>query len=110
MSTISLRAIPSTIAQKSTPTIPPASQVFEPYAKSVLQKRFSKDVLINAAIIGWLQAIVAVGWSNSGEESFGFTDLITVPISPSVLVVAAGLWAVGSLPVVVSRKIAMSGM
>ncbi|KAF7324567.1 hypothetical protein MKEN_00498000 [Mycena kentingensis (nom. inval.)] len=84
-STTPIRAITTPLRSPTPAPIPPADQLYEPYAKSVLRRRLTNRVFLYTAVLAVGGAFVWAGLS-------------------SAIGVAVGLWAGGILPVVVLRK------
>ncbi|TFK83427.1 hypothetical protein K466DRAFT_665850 [Polyporus arcularius HHB13444] len=93
-----VRAIPSTLLSRTAPTIPPASQLYEPLVKGVLRHRLYKTFL-HAAVVCWVLVITWRTWSNGSGGS------LLMPIKPSTLAYTVMTFCAGALPVVVLRKV-----
>ncbi|KAI6041097.1 nucleoporin protein Ndc1-Nup [Pisolithus marmoratus] len=87
----------SSFSARPSPTVPPASQSFEPLVKAVLKHRLSRNVFAFSAAFSL--AFHILFWS-SDDSSFSARLL-----SPSAWVVALLAWVVGVLPIIVSRKL-----
>ncbi len=97
-----VRAIPSTLLSRTAPTIPPASQLYEPLVKGVLRHRLYKTFL-HAAVVCWVLVITWRTWSNGSGGS------LLMPIKPSTLAYTVMTFCAGALPVVVLRKVHLIG-
>ncbi|RPD56539.1 hypothetical protein L226DRAFT_455586 [Lentinus tigrinus ALCF2SS1-7] len=93
-----IRAIPSTLLSRTAPTIPPASQLYEPLVKGVLRHRLYKTFL-QAAFVCW---VLVLSWSTWGHET---GRMLVVPIKPSTLAFTVMTFCAGALPIVVLRKV-----
>ncbi|THH07904.1 hypothetical protein EW145_g3066 [Phellinidium pouzarii] len=51
-----IASIPSSLSTRSTPSVPPASTLYEPLLKSILARRFAYNVLSISAAAAWLLA------------------------------------------------------
>ncbi|TBU28210.1 nucleoporin protein Ndc1-Nup [Dichomitus squalens] len=92
-----IRAIPSTLLSRTAPTIPPASQLYEPLVKAVLRHRQYK-IFLHSAALSWLLVSAWRTWSE------GDRDFWLLPIRPSTLAYTLATFATGALPIVVLRK------
>ncbi|EIW56161.1 uncharacterized protein TRAVEDRAFT_172114 [Trametes versicolor FP-101664 SS1] len=98
-----ITAIRSTLLSRSAPSIPPASQTYEPLVKGVLRHRLYK-IFLHSAIFCWALATIWMTWSASGRSGMGVKASLLLPIRPSTLAFAVATFAAGALPVVVLRK------
>ena len=97
-----VRAIPSTLLSRTAPTIPPASQLYEPLVKGVLRHRLYKTFL-NAAVLSWALVLSWRSWFA------GAGDTLLMPIRPSILAYTVMTFSAGALPVLVLRKVHLVG-
>jgi nucleoporin NDC1 len=95
----SFRAIPSSFVNKAAPTVPPASQTFEPLVKHAFTAR-QFNIFTNTAFGTWIVAAVWSSWQGAGTSSWVFSA-----IQPSTFALAIALWVTAALPSVVQRKI-----
>ncbi|TEB26038.1 hypothetical protein FA13DRAFT_1756427 [Coprinellus micaceus] len=100
-----VQAKPSTIVNRSSPSLPPASQTYEPQVKSVLRIRLSR-VFIQSALLCWLVNTVWAIWQNGGVGSLG---LLSAPFGPLTLLGSAALWFATAVPAIVLRKMFLTG-
>ncbi|KAI6105938.1 nucleoporin protein Ndc1-Nup [Pisolithus croceorrhizus] len=87
----------SSFSARPSPTVPPASQSFEPLVKAVLKHRLNRNIFALSAAFSLASHIFF--WSS--DESSISTRLL----SPSTWLVALLAWIVGILPTIVSRKL-----
>ncbi|KAH7929157.1 hypothetical protein BV22DRAFT_1057443 [Leucogyrophana mollusca] len=90
------RAITSTLAARSAPTVPPASQAYEPLVKSVLRQRLLYNIFAYSAAFSLATHVLF----SSGGSVGVFMRLV----SPGTWVLAAMTWVATVLPVIVVRK------
>lgn len=105
-----LRAIPSNLANRGSPSLPPASQIYEPLIKSILRQRLTNRIFALSIACCWLETILWTIWGIGGRNTVGLKALLTVPFLPSTLAVAAVTWLAVVVPVVVVRKIHLTGV
>ncbi|KIK69550.1 hypothetical protein GYMLUDRAFT_510341 [Collybiopsis luxurians FD-317 M1] len=99
-----LRAIPSNLANKSSTSLPSASQTYEPLIKSILRQRLTNRIFALSAACCWLQTVLWTIWGLGGRDAVGLRAIVVVPFLPSTLSVAAMTWLAVIVPVVVTRK------
>lgn len=58
--TTPVRAIPSTLSTRSSPSIPPPGQLYDPTLRAVLRYRLIYNIFLYSALLSWVHA---VGWS-----------------------------------------------
>lgn len=104
-----IRAITSTLSVRSAPSIPPASQTYEPLVKSILRHRQTRRIFLYSAAFSWVQAVIWVTWTLGGLSELGMKGIAFVPFMPFTLLVTLSGWLVGALPVVVLRKLYLTG-
>ena len=88
-----VRAITSTLVNRSSPSLPPSTTTYEPAVKSVLRQRLSRAFL-QSALLCWAVSsvwVVGGGW--------------LAPFMPSTLLASALLWISAVVPVTVLRKV-----
>lgn len=107
--TTPIRAITSPLSTRSAPSVPVASQIYDPLVKSVLRHRLINNIFLYSALISWLLTSVNVVWSNGGFGVLGFSGVLVTPIRPIVLLVSFADWAVAALPLIVLRKVYLTG-
>ncbi|EJD08511.1 uncharacterized protein FOMMEDRAFT_151374 [Fomitiporia mediterranea MF3/22] len=100
-----ITAISSTLSTRSSPSVPPASQVFEPLVKSILARRFAYYVLSTSAAAAWLLATIWSTWQYGGYNSLGVLGCVVNLLSPLTLFCAVLWWTFASVPIAVLRKI-----
>ncbi|KAH8078741.1 nucleoporin protein Ndc1-Nup [Cristinia sonorae] len=99
-----IRAITNSLSLRSTPSVPPASKTYEPLVKAVLRHRLIFRIFVFSALFTWGAAAVKGLWVQGGLSKLGFSATLLSPISPALLILAAGTWSLGVLPVLVLRK------
>lgn len=104
-----IRAIPSSLAQKSSLSLPPSSQNYDPILKSILQKRILSNVLLLAFVFCWIQTATWTVWSLGGIDALGFGRASVVPFLPSSMALVVLNWVVAVVPIVLLRKRQLSG-
>lgn len=102
-----IRAIPSNLSTRSSPSVPPATQNYEPLLKSVLRHRLIYNIFACSALCSWIIAVISTLWFRTSN---GILGVLLSPLRPSTLLFAAAYWAVGVLPIVVLRKLYLTGM
>ncbi|KAF8960800.1 nucleoporin protein Ndc1-Nup [Flammula alnicola] len=103
-STTPLRAITSTISSRSTPSIPPASQAYEPLVKALFRHRL-RFTLLRSAGWSWIIHSIWSWWQVRGTEELGFLGALTLPFTPRILFLAFLSWTLVALPISVLRKV-----
>ena len=98
------RAIHSTLTARASPSIPPATQTYEPLVKAVLLHRLIYSIFSYSAGLSWALTVIWTTWDQGGLSNIGLVGILYNMISPSVWVLAAFNWAIGPLPVVILRK------
>lgn len=106
--TTPIRAIQSTLSAKSSLSIPPAPQIYEPLVKSVLRKRLLR-VFLHSAVWTWIITAVWTDWSRGGVHGLGMIGRLWNWVLPSTLLLTLLNWTFGVLPAVVLRKIYLTG-
>ncbi|KAI0746295.1 nucleoporin protein Ndc1-Nup [Daedaleopsis nitida] len=92
-----IRALPSTLLSRTAPTIPPASQLYEPLVKGVLRHRLYK-IFLHSGFFCWFLVTTWTTWSAWKNDS------LLMPVKPLTLMYTAATFCAGALPVVVLRK------
>ncbi|EGN94543.1 hypothetical protein SERLA73DRAFT_188503 [Serpula lacrymans var. lacrymans S7.3] len=88
---------------RSSPSIPPAVQAYEPLLKSVLGNRLLYNIFAYSALFSFTLSVLFIG---NGDASLG---LLTRLVRSGTWAVAATTWVVGVLPVAVLRKVYLTG-
>ncbi|RXW14826.1 hypothetical protein EST38_g11028, partial [Candolleomyces aberdarensis] len=99
-----VRAITSTLVNRSSPSLPPATQTYEPLVKSVLRYRLSR-VFVKAALLCWAVNTVWAVWYLGGLGELGFGGILVTPFKFTTLLGALTFWISTVTPVIVLRKI-----
>ncbi|KAI0277030.1 nucleoporin protein Ndc1-Nup [Russula aff. rugulosa BPL654] len=99
-----VRAITSTLSTRAAPTVPPASQTYEPLARAVLRRRLLYDILPLSILPVWTSAICWKMWNSGGMSASGILNTIAIPIHPGTLLMTTIVWVFGVLPLIVLRK------
>ena len=108
-SSTTIRALPSTLALRATPTVPPATQAYEPLVKSVLRHRLLGRIFAFSAIFNWAIVVLATTTRQGGLRSLGLIELLLSPILPRTLVLTCIIWLLSAVPIVVMRKTNLTG-
>ncbi|KAI5987860.1 nucleoporin protein Ndc1-Nup [Pisolithus albus] len=87
----------SSFYARPSPTVPPASQSFEPLVKAVLKRRLNRNVFAFSAAFSLASHILF--WSSDDSS------LSMRLFSPGTWLIALLAWIVGVLPTIVSRKL-----
>lgn len=98
-----LRALPSNLASRAAPTVPPATQTYEPLVKSVLRHRLLSRIFAVSAVFTWGIVIVASTW-RQGLSNLGVMGVLLNPIYPRTVALALTIWLVSVVPIIVMRK------
>ncbi|KAI0666450.1 nucleoporin protein Ndc1-Nup [Trametes maxima] len=98
-----ITAIRSTLLSRTAPSIPPASQLYEPLVKGVLRHRQLK-IFLHSALFCWALVSLWMTWSSGGIFGTGAKEALFLPFKLSTLAFTAATFVVGALPVVVLRK------
>lgn len=104
-----VRAITSTLSTRAAPQVPPASQTYEPLARAVLRRRLLYDILPLSVLPVWTSAICWKMWDSGGMSTSGILNTLVVPIHPATLLMTTIVWAFGVLPLIVLRKLQLTG-
>ncbi|KAG2034794.1 nucleoporin protein Ndc1-Nup [Suillus americanus] len=95
--TIRTRAITSTLTARLSPTVPSASQTYEPLVRSALRQRLIHNIFAFSVAFTLVVSILLGG----EDETSAFTRLL----SPGTWTMACLKWFVGVLPVIAMRKV-----
>ena len=104
-----VRAITSTLATRSAPPVPPASQSYEPLVKAVLRRRLFSDVVAPSIGLSWAVTSVTCILIQGGVTKVGLWATVYNLFSPWTLLFATAAWLIGSLPVIVLRHRYLTG-
>lgn len=104
-----VRAITSTLSTRAAPPVPPASQTYEPLARAVLRRRLLHDILPLSILPVWISATLWRTWNVGGLSALGILNAIIVPIHPTTLLMTTFVWVFGVLPLIVLRKLQLTG-
>ncbi|KAG1779969.1 hypothetical protein EV702DRAFT_52410 [Suillus placidus] len=95
--TMRTRAIASTLTARLSPTVPSASQTYEPLVRSALRQRLIHNIFAFSAAFTLIVSILFGG----EDETSAFARLL----SPGTWMMACLKWSVGVLPVIAMRKV-----
>ncbi|KAI8973117.1 nucleoporin protein Ndc1-Nup [Trametes punicea] len=98
-----MTAIRSTLLSRNAPSVPLASQLYEPLVKGVLRHRLYK-IFVHSALFCWALVTLWMTWSRGGMFGMGAKESLLLPVKPSTLVYTMAMFFTGALPVVVLRK------
>lgn len=104
-----IRAIPSSLAPRTAPTLPPSSETYEPHVRSVLQQRLLHRIFLPSAGLTWFLSWLSIIQLLDGGNGVGVWGAFKVLFRPSTIFIAAVTWLMGVVPVVVLRKRVMTG-
>lgn len=105
LQTTPIRAITSPLSSRSSPTIPPPSQTYEPFVKSVLRFRLVNRVFLYSAGLSWAHAVIWSLWGQGGFSELGAAGACLLPFQPWTVVAGLATWAFVALPSAVLRKV-----
>ena len=103
------RAITSTLSTRTAPSVPPATQTYEPLARAVLRRRLLYDILPLSAFPVWISATLWRTWNVGGLSALGILHTLVMPVHPSTLLMTTLVWVFGVLPLIVLRKSQLTG-
>ena len=103
------RAITSTLSTRTAPSVPPATQTYEPLARAVLRRRLLYDILPLSAFPVWISATLWRTWNAGGLSALGILNTLVMPVHPSTLLMTTLVWVFGVLPLIVLRKSQLTG-
>ncbi|KAF9556859.1 hypothetical protein CPC08DRAFT_72619 [Agrocybe pediades] len=106
--TTPIRATTSTLKNRAAPSIPPATQVYEPLVKALFRQRL-KFVLLLSALATWVINGAWIIWQEGGSQSVGLWEAVWLAFSPSSLFLALLSWVFVALPITVLRKMFLTG-
>ncbi|KAG1870825.1 nucleoporin protein Ndc1-Nup [Suillus subluteus] len=95
--TMRTRAITSTLTARLSPTVPSASQTYEPLVRSALRQRLIHNIFAVSVAFTLVVSILLGG----EDETSAFARLL----SPGTWTMACLKWFVGVLPVIAMRKV-----
>lgn len=104
-----VRAITSTLSARASPSVPPATQTYEPLARAVLRRRLLYHILPQSSLTVWASTTFWVAWCAGGISTLTFSKLLVVPFLPTTLLVTFLVWALGVLPIIILRKSHLTG-
>ena len=104
-----MRAITSTLAARSAPRIPPATQTYEPLVKSIIGKRLVYSILAPSLAYSWALANVWSKWSQGGPSQLGLWGSFVDCVKPLTLLYASAIWVLGVVPALVIRNRFLTG-
>lgn len=104
-----MKALPSNLALRAAPTVPPASQVYEPLVKNVLRQRLLSRIFLYSAVFCWALVIFAPTARQGGTSRHGLVGVLVKPFLPRTLGLAFTIWVSAVVPVLVLRKMYLSG-
>ena len=103
-----IRALPSILASKVAPAVPPASKTYVPLVQTVLRHRLIRWVFLNSILFSWLLICARIYLSGNGT----LTSLVSnawLLVSPSTGLFVALTFTLSVVPVVVARKSLLKG-
>jgi nucleoporin NDC1 len=100
-----VRAIPSTLATRSSPSIPPPGQLYDPTLRAVLRYRLIYNIFLCSALLSWVHAVGWSIWHKGGVYPLGLTGFLVTPFLPVTLASAIVTWVFVALPAVVLKKV-----
>lgn len=104
-----VRAITSNLFARSLPPVPPSSQTYEPLARAVLSHRLSREIYPVTAAYAWIVTTAWVSWNLSHETDVGWFGMLGYAFRPGTMLAAALVWVFNVLPILVFRKLDVSG-
>ncbi len=104
-----LRAITSTLSARAPPSVPPASQTYEPLARAVLRRRLLYHILPQSSLAVWALTTFWMTSYAGGISTLSLSKLLVIPILPTTLLLTFLVWAFGVLPIIVFRKSHLTG-
>lgn len=104
-----VRAITSTISARASPSVPLASQTYEPLARAVLRRRLLYHILPQSSLTVWASTTFWVTWHAGGVSTLPLSKLLVIPFLPTTILVTFLVWAFGVLPIIVLRKSRLTG-
>ncbi|KAH6887245.1 nucleoporin protein Ndc1-Nup, partial [Coprinopsis sp. MPI-PUGE-AT-0042] len=99
-----IRAKASTLVTRSSPSVPAASQNYEPVVKSTLRYRL-QQAGAQAAAVCWATQSIWMLWQRGGFYEMGLSGFLVTPFRPMTLLGALLLWLATFAPIVWLRKI-----
>jgi nucleoporin NDC1 len=104
-----VRAITSTLSARASPSVPPASQTYEPHARAVLRRRLLYHILPQSSLTVWASTSFWATWCAGGISALTLSKLLVMPFLPTTLLVTFLVWAFGVLPIIILRKSHLTG-
>jgi nucleoporin NDC1 len=103
--TTPIRAITTPLSSRSAPTIPPSTQTYEPFVKSVLHFRLVNRVFLYSAGLSWGHAVAWSVWGQGGPSKLGAAGACLLPFQFWTIVAALMTWVFVALPPAILRKV-----
>lgn len=101
-------AITSRLVGRSTLTLPPSDQSYEPLVKSLFRSRLRYMLLLSASST-WFVISCWTWWQSGGMLRAGLWSAIVLLFGPLTLFNTAVNWAMVALPVIVLHKVFLTG-
>ena len=101
-------AITSRLVGRSTLTLPPSDQSYEPLVKSLFRSRLRYMLLLSASST-WSVISCWTWWQSGGVLRAGLWAAIVLLFGPLTLFITAVNWAMVALPVIVLHKVFLTG-
>lgn len=102
-----IRAIPSTLAIKTAPTIPPSTETYEPLVKAVLRHRLVYNIFLKSGLLTWAIVVIAILWQQN-VASMNIGQILVAPFRPLTVMASATVWVSVALPIIVLRKLLLT--
>ncbi|KAF8649067.1 hypothetical protein AX16_006040 [Volvariella volvacea WC 439] len=100
-----VRAIASTLATRSSPSIPQPAESYEPCVKATLRHRLVSSIFFHSLSLTWILVATWTIWSCGGYQALGFKKLVLSPLTPWTVFSTLLVWLVAALPAIVIRKV-----
>ena len=105
---VPIGAITSRLVGRSTLTLPPSDQSYEPLVKSLFRSRLRYMLLLSASST-WCIISCWTWWQSGGVLRAGPWAAVVVLFGPLTLFNTAVNWAMVALPVIVLHKVFLTG-
>jgi len=102
-----IRAIASTLVTRSAPSVPPASQAYEPLVKSLFVARL-RSVILWLAVAAWLNVNIWVSWQTVSIYQH-VLSLFSFSYCLAVVLFTAMQWGLVAVPALVLHKLFLAG-
>ncbi|CAL1710388.1 unnamed protein product [Somion occarium] len=99
-----IRATTSNLSLRAAPSVPPASQAYEPLVKHVLRRRLVYHLFPYSAAFTWALVVITSIWMQGGVSEVGVVATLLQPVRPSTIAITVLSWTLGAIPIVVLRK------